>query len=179
MLKLFWQILIENCDDKWPWTVTVVTQIYTLYPNQFPQDLPIKEHEEFNVTLTDLRCHQNSLLLEKNVTLSILINDNIVENVPYVLCKISKWDSSGISTVYLSRSVYLQTCETVTTQDHDLSPETSMYVFSNDNPQLISSTSNSEFNDSMTLCSAALSPCQNKALLLCVLICLITYLLLN
>lgn len=177
MLKLFWQILIENCADNiWPWTVTVVTEIYTLYPNQFPQDLPIKEHKEFNVTLTDLRCHQNSLLFEKNVTLSILINDNIVENVPYVLCKISKWDSSGMATVYRSRSVHLQTCETVTTQDHDL---TTMYVFSSDNSQLISSTSNSEFNDSMTLCSAALSPHQNKALLLCVLLCLIAYLLSN
>ena len=63
------------------WRVRVATEHYTLYPNQFPEDVPIAQIAEYNVTIDS-----NSAACTDNVTLSLLLTENVIQHVPYVEC---------------------------------------------------------------------------------------------
>lgn len=63
------------------WRVRVATEYYTLYPNQFPEDVPIAQVAEYNVTIDS-----NSAACTDNVTLSLLLTENVIQHVPYVEC---------------------------------------------------------------------------------------------
>ena len=106
ILTLFWQIQGEQCN----WLIRVVTTNYTLYPaDQVPADVPIELNSEYNVTenYNEVPCDPERGL-EVNVTLSILLNDNVLENVPYVVCKISRRVSSNnMIELHRSKEVYL------------------------------------------------------------------------
>ena len=63
------------------WRVRVATEQYTLYPNQFPEDVPIAQIAEYNVTIDS-----NSAACTDNVTFSLLLTENVIQHVPYVEC---------------------------------------------------------------------------------------------
>ena len=102
MLHFYWQIRYEHCD----WTLKVATLNFTLYPNDFPEDLPIALKSEYNVT-SDFICNKDQEVdvVNRNVSLSILLSDNVLETVPYIVCKMTRPNSN-----FRSREVYLQSC---------------------------------------------------------------------
>ena len=105
---LQWKIQYEPCD--WP-TVDVKTMEYMLYPdNNF---LPTEIEREVNVTVNDV-C--NSGKKHINVTLSIDLNEYVLEHVPYLVCIITRF-TEGAGT-YRSEKLYLQAnrnCSSTTT----------------------------------------------------------------
>ena len=63
------------------WRVRVATEQYTLYPNQLPEDVPIAQVSEYNVTISS-----DSAACIDNVTISLLLTENVLQHVPYVVC---------------------------------------------------------------------------------------------
>lgn len=123
MLHVFWQIQYQLCD----WTLRIATANYTLHPNPFPATVPIAKNSEYNVTL-NVMCDGEGpgKIVNMNVSLSIILNDNVIEHVPYILCSLSRLDTNDNSIHYhRSRKVYLQsylyhdimTSSTALTQD--------------------------------------------------------------
>ena len=103
VLHLFWHIRYEYCD----WKLWIITPNYTLYPlNPFvnESDVPITENTDYNVTL-DVTCDNEAgtKKIDMNISLSILLNDNVLENVPYIVCHMIRSDSN-----YTSKEVYPQ-----------------------------------------------------------------------
>lgn len=89
-----------------------MTQNHTLYPILLPEDVPIKEHSDYNVTVVNNGCESN--VVNVTVTLSILLNDNVLRNVPYIMCKIERTDSGSNGPIRRkSDKVYLQRPTTV------------------------------------------------------------------
>lgn len=84
---LNWKVQYEPCD--WP-SIFVKTMNYTLYPqNRF---LPIEIEEEFNITATDV-CNSGKIHID--VTLSIHLNEDVLERVPYIVCIIVRSTEGG------------------------------------------------------------------------------------
>lgn len=113
---LNWKVQYEPCD--WP-SIFVKTMNYTLYPNN--RFLPIEIEEEFNITATDV-C--NSGKIHINVTLSIHLNEDVLEHVPYIVCIIDRsTEGSGrdrSEELYLqaNRNCFSTTAEERTTHYH-------------------------------------------------------------
>ena len=80
-LSVSWQIYYQHVQCDRMWRVRVATQDYTLYPNQFPEDVPITQISEYNVTI-----NSDLAACTDNVTLSLLITENVLEHVPYIVC---------------------------------------------------------------------------------------------
>ena len=83
-----WRIV--DCDHDW--LVRIVTDTYQLYPNLLPG--PIKINDDYYVEET---CKNES----KIVNLSIIFNENVLNNLKYVECKIFR--GSNDVTKYPSR----------------------------------------------------------------------------
>ena len=75
--EFVWKIMNCNCS----WQVRIVTEEYTLYPNWLPDQVPIKEHTDYNVTQV---CDEEHI----NVTLSVIFNVKVLEYVEYFICKV-------------------------------------------------------------------------------------------
>ena len=105
VLHLYWQIQYELCD----WNLWIVTANFTLYPNLVPAKVPITKNSDYNVTL-DTMCNrktpQNTISM--NISLSILLNDNITEHVPYIMCELSRIGTNDMIHYHGSGKVYLQ-----------------------------------------------------------------------
>ena len=84
---------------------------FSLYPdNCF---LPIEIEREFNVTVNDV-CNSGKKHID--VTLSMHLNDYVLEHVPYIVCIITRFN--GGSSTYRSENLYLQAnrnCSSTTT----------------------------------------------------------------
>ena len=72
-LTVSWQIYYQHVQCDRMWRVRVATEQYTLYPNQFPEDVPIAQISEYNVTITS-----DSASYTNNVTLSLLLTENVI-----------------------------------------------------------------------------------------------------
>lgn len=108
VLTIFWQIQFDECG----WRVSIVTPNYTLHPNQFPQYVPIEKDKEYNVSFikNNAACvHGEGRIHEINVTLSIILNENVLKNAPYIVCLLSRRRIGGVSELHRSKEVYLQT----------------------------------------------------------------------
>ena len=106
MLHVFWQIQYQLCD----WTLRIATANYTLHPNPFPATVPIAKNSEYNVTL-NIMCNGEGpgKVVNMSVSLSILLNENVIKHVPYILCSLSRLDTNDNTIHYhRSRKVYLQ-----------------------------------------------------------------------
>ena len=115
-LTVSWQIYYQHVQCDRMWRVRVATELYTLYPNQFPGDVPIAQISEYNVTI-----NSNSAFCTDNVTLSLLLTENVLEHVPYAVC-IIRTGSGATSESHRSERVYLNSTiqtptETTTTQN--------------------------------------------------------------
>ena len=88
-LILFWQVRYNLPCDAWPPFVFVTTVNHTFHPpNPF---VPIAENDEYNVTVAKSpECSDTENTTEVNVTLSLLLNDNVLQHVPYIQCLISR-----------------------------------------------------------------------------------------
>ena len=100
-LTVSWQIYYQhvNCDIMW--RVRIATQNYTLYPNHFPEDVPIAMTTEYNVSIDS-----NTAFCTENVTISLHITENVLEHVPYVVCIIRTGSGATVES-YQSDKVYL------------------------------------------------------------------------
>ena len=113
-LELFWQIQYEGCDLP---VVSINTPDHTLYPvTGFV--IPIELNNEYNVSVKDV-CYQGPEvdITEVNVTVSILLSDNVLENVPYIVCIITRIGSN--TATIRSREVYLHSYHYITTTHQD------------------------------------------------------------
>lgn len=126
ILTIFWQIQLEECG----WRVRVVTPNYTLHPNRFP--LPIEKHKEYNVSFIKdyTACvGGEEKVYEMNVTLSIILNENVLKNAPYIVCLISRQGIDGVSQNHRSKEVYLQSyMSAVTTTVENQSPQSTSSI---------------------------------------------------
>ena len=117
IFMVFWQIQEQLCN----WNIRVVPENYTLHPYQNPKDVPIEKGTEFNITFERDPCSpETGSQYQVNVTLYLLLNDNVMEHVPYIVCKISRWTIDDMRVVNSSMRVYLPTTPLTTpaTSDH-------------------------------------------------------------
>ena len=114
-LTVSWQIYYQHVQCDRMWRVRVATEQYTLLPNQFPEDVPVARISEYNVTI-----NSNSAFCTDNVTLDLLLTENVIQHVPYVVC-IIRTGSGTASESHRSERVYLnstiQTLDTTTTHN--------------------------------------------------------------
>ena len=104
-LHVFWWIHYEFCD----WTVWVVSADSTLYPFPSPEDIPIAKNSEYSVTLNSMCDHEAPVkTINMNVSLSLLLNSNVIEHVPYIMCVLSRIDTDSMIHYHGSRKVYLR-----------------------------------------------------------------------
>ena len=92
ILTVVCQVRDEQCAS---WTAEITTEIYTLFPNQFPDYVPVKQNTDYNVSSDLLPCvfdahHVTSL----RVTFTMVLNENTLENVPHIYCAMSRIDES-------------------------------------------------------------------------------------
>ena len=149
----------------------VVTNEYNLLPPS--HYLPIMKHQEFNVTLNDRLCgSETNNMYEMNVTVSLLLSDNVIQNLPFVACILSNRNNVHKSEkVYLSN--FISSTSTTTEEPHS----TEGYQ-TNSTHSIVSTTRQNTMPNfsNGTLCCAAVKPHPNKVLSLCILLCLISYL---
>ena len=115
-LTVSWQINYQHVQCDRMWRVRVAADQFTLYPNQFPEDVPIAQISEYNVTINSAACTDD-------VTLSLLLTENVIQHVAYVAC-IIRTGVGATSESYRSDNIYVyidpsttQTPETTTTQN--------------------------------------------------------------
>ena len=53
ILTVSWQIYYQHVPCDHMWRMRVATELYTLHPNQFPEDVPVVQISEYNIIL----CH--------------------------------------------------------------------------------------------------------------------------
>ena len=83
--KIVWQII--DCN----WQVRVVTEKYLLYPNWIPEEVPIKNITDYNVTA---KCVENHII----VNFSIFFNENVLDNnITYVACTIYRSNNTAVN----------------------------------------------------------------------------------
>ena len=156
MLHVSWEIQYQLCD----WTLRIATANYTLHPNPFPANVPIAKNSEYNVTL-NIMCNGEGpgKIVNMNVSLSILLNENVIKHVPYILCSLSRLDTNDNTIHYhRSRNFYPQsylyhenmTSSTALTQD-STSYTQEMQSYHLTSNQAILSTRNEDF---ITYCGA-------------------------
>ena len=115
-LTVSWQIYYQHVQCDRMWRVRVAADQFTLYPNQFPEDVPIVQISEYNVTI-----NSDSAACTDNVILSLLLTENVIQHVAYVAC-IIRTGVGATSESYSSDNIYVyipfttQTPETTTTQ---------------------------------------------------------------
>ena len=77
------------------------TQYHTLYPNLSPDDNPIEENTEYNISVTEecqiFRETRTSTLFV-NVTLTLIATDNVLRNIQYVFVEAMINDQTAVST---------------------------------------------------------------------------------
>ena len=88
--EIVWKIV--DCDSDWQ--VRIVTAEYQLHPNLLPELVPIKMNADYNVMETCKNEHNI-------VNLSITFNENVLENLEYVECKVFRSSNDAIK--YSSR----------------------------------------------------------------------------
>ena len=99
---LQWKARYESCD--WP-LVAVKTMNYSLYlPEDNNNFLPIEIERELNITANDV-CISGRTHID--VTLSIHLNDYVLEHVPYIVCIITRLNVN-FDCDYRSEELYLQ-----------------------------------------------------------------------
>ena len=92
-LVLFWRIKYGSCARP---LIYIHTLNHTLYPhNHF---IPIARYDEYNVTIVKRICSDEDHMTEVNVTLSLVLNDNVRQHVPYVVCIVRR-RSGGYSDI--------------------------------------------------------------------------------
>lgn len=136
ILHLYWQIQYELCD----WTLWIVTANFTLYPNPFPTKVPIARNSDYNVTLDTLCNHKApQKTISMNISLSILLNENVTEHVPYIMCMLSRIDTNNMIQYHRSRKVYLQSYlhQNVTTSSTATSTQEMQSLFTSNSTQSV------------------------------------------
>ena len=81
--------------------VSVGTQNHTLYPNLSPDDNPIQENTEYNVSVTQdcqIFTDTRTSTLFVNVTLTLIATDNVLRNIQYVFVEATINDQTAVST---------------------------------------------------------------------------------
>ena len=71
---------MENCILNGSWRVKLLTELFDLYPTP---NGPIKNITDYNATA---KCIDNSTI----ITLSIIFNENVLENAEYVMCRVTR-----------------------------------------------------------------------------------------
>ena len=155
-LLVFWQIQYERCD----WTLWIITANFSLYPNPFSSNLPIAKNNEYNLTLSD-KCDGEAPVktINMNASLSIQLNDNVIEHVPYVICLLSRLDSlTNMTHYHRSKRVYLHSYVSITesTTQHSMSTQEILSLLTSNSTQLtvITTTMPSSQYDSITSSAA-------------------------
>ena len=77
------------------------TQNHTLYPNLSPDDNPIQENTEYNVSVTQdcqIIIETRTSMLFVNVTLTLIATDNVLRNIQYVFVEATINDQTAVST---------------------------------------------------------------------------------
>ena len=95
---LNWKVQYKPCD--WP-LISLKTMNYTLHPNN--SFLPIEYGKDINVTVDEC----NSDKTDIDITLSIHLNEDILEHVPYIVCIITRHTEGGRNE-RRSEELYLQ-----------------------------------------------------------------------
>jgi hypothetical protein len=142
VLHVFWQIRYQFCD----WTLQVATANYTLHPNLIPATVPIAKNSEYNVTL-NIMCDGEApeKIINMNVSLSILLSDNVIEHVPYIMCSLLRLDTNNnVIHYHRSRKVYLTRDSIPSTH------EMQSYLTSNQSTESIVATRLSTKNEGIT-----------------------------
>lgn len=154
-LLVFWQIQYERCD----WTLWIITANFSLYPNPFSSNLPIAKNNEYNLTLSD-KCDGEAPVktINMNASLSIQLNDNVIEHVPYVICLLSRLDSlTNMTHYHRSKRVYLHSYVSITeSTQHSMSTQEILSLLTSNSTQLtvITTTMPSSQYDSITSSAA-------------------------
>ena len=87
-LLLFWRVQYNTSCAVRPRVQDVATLIYTLYPSN--KLVPIAKDDEYNVTIAICENEDTENTTEVNVTLSLLLNDNVLQHVPFIRCLITR-----------------------------------------------------------------------------------------
>ena len=177
-----WQIYYQHVQCDRMWRVRVATERYTLYPNQFPEDVPITQVSEYNVTI-----NSDSTTCTDNVTISLLLTENVLQHMPYVVCIIRtgsgatseshRSDQVDINAPSASSTTQIPDRETTTMMTQN-SVNTNTMSTKEGNPFTLASSTDSTNSDTDSLiqpnrASALYRPHQSYELHLCV--CLHTF----
>ena len=94
---------MKNCMlNNSYWRVKLLTELYDLYP---VAQGPIKTITDYNVTA---KCRDNSTI----ITLSIVFNENVLENAEYVMCRVRRL--KDCSEIVLTHAVNFTTIKPTT-----------------------------------------------------------------
>jgi hypothetical protein len=151
------------------WRVRVATEQFTLYPNQFPEDVPITQITEYNITI-----NPNPAPCTDDVTLSLLLTENVIQHVPYVVC-IIRTGSGATAVQHTSDRVHVyipttQPPQTTTTTNVNIVTNTTTVTQSNP----LTLTPAVSFDSNSISNSASCRSCHDRVLLLCVCFYLFT-----
>ena len=85
--ELFWRV--ESAESCLRRLNVDISDNHTLFPNQHPNDLPISETSEYNLTITGSQennyCDSESARgFDVNVSLSLRFTDNVLQHVPFI-----------------------------------------------------------------------------------------------
>lgn len=139
---------MKNCMLNSYWRVKLLTELYDLYPVAHVQG-PIKSITDYNVTA---KCRDNSTI----VTLSIIFNENVLENAEYVVCRVIRLEDWEI---VLTHTVNFSTTKPTT------KPNPSTETISNsESSSIIQSTNMTEISTSGSGCKQCI---HFSALVLC------------
>ena len=112
-IEIQWQIQSMPCPPRnINQPVSVGTQNHTLYPNLSPDDNPIEENTEYNISVTE-ECQivreTRTLTFFVNVTLTLIATDNVLRNIQYVFVEATISNQTAVSTNALLIQVDLTT----------------------------------------------------------------------
>ena len=145
-------ILEVNLDV---WHTRVATEDFNFHKHADPQlSIPVHQGHEYNITEYRETKHRetqyNGTLSTKNVTiinvtLWLLINDNVLSHVPYIFCKAfsERRDIHGSTMVHKSRKVFFE-LEMESNSTNDQVSKVTFMKPSNDSVSSIYTTSSAE-----------------------------------
>ena len=124
--KFVWKM--KNCMlNNSCWRVKLLTELHDLYPVDVAQG-PIKTITDYNVTA---KCRDNSTI----ITLSIVFNENVLENAEYIRCRVRRLGEN--SKIVLTHTVNFTTIKPTTNPN----PSTELVTTSNsESSSMIQST---------------------------------------